>query len=1519
MMSSVPPVPEFRDADQYWQPLLSNGVEIIRPKPRRLGDMNQQNSAICRSSSREGLFAGTPLKSFNRELVGGSAPILTKFNKDTSIPTSESGRSTSKEPIASSSVPLSQTKTSVSGNHSSVNTPTHRSPAGREKISPVPSCSRDTPTAVSQPPRVSTKDMTGTHSSSNFSSLGINGRTNTEMLPHTTSSPGLVIQSSRISPATKGVATEPQSTKISPSAKLVSSDPQTSRSSPGSKSLNVESQSPKLSGLTKHLATELLGSRINMNVKNLANEGVVSQLLYEKPNETRPLSAHCLWESHRIEEEDEGIHPDGHMSPYIDSASNTDCGSLSKSSSDGDPVIYRRRPPTRLKSRRRNILSFPNMLSVDESKVLQRRQEFYGGSSSDENRSSGHASMSDGQSSHVSSSPTEESMMRNHVDIGKHDHHGSDDCQADHLHKSDNKTLTRRETSLKAVPEDEKLITHGSHNSGLNKPSGRRSTASRRSHRVAIAREDLTLHLEGASGLEDIRNAIEQLSVRTHGSRTSYSTSTYSSMSGSESEPVRRLIRHSSLETINTNITSADEFVWLDSHSRLVELQQLPWSNHDVLRVIQNGRLKEYLSHISMETVPRLAYLLQRPLVRVAREAQRFSRSLGMCSKQEISGALKVVLSPALADSCIKACHRSAAIYTVCGDHLRLSKSARAGLQFSVGKFHRWMCDVRVGTFIHEYSAIYLTAAMENLLEEILIKCLPPESDKTLTASLLEASIAGNSELWGLLQNFSHLNAGRTATGALSLPRWPGQFENGSRSNSSSQLHQPEEQPRPSSKSTEHSLLTTCVGSISELGDLLGRVVQYQARMAGVTSSKQSVAWGPGALHNLYYYMRCSQLEHSCSKTAVQELVYERPYLVLPPLIEWVKVATAHAEYRRSQVVDSDDVVQAARLLLPGVDCPIRHFGSYDEKLYARRQMDESECARLLRIDLAFRMLTSGRTDLMPHALQLLPPTRINTINEQGLTPLMLACIRGDEAMVQILLDAGADVDIETPLCNGHYQNLNPETQHWTALTYSTTHGHLSITKLLLEKGASVEGGARLSEDKITQTPLQLAAASGNLELASVLLSYGAHPFLSTMLRDSLSYGGAAQRGCYSAIAVAAAHGQRTILHKLLSHPISSSSKEMLSLEEILAEGANQLTNERRPARLQIMPVSVDDLNRSTTGSNISGSENAEIIRLTKSQLKALQEAMYQSSENSHLESTLDLRSIGVPWTLHCWMQTLATAYECHLGNIIDQILQDFVQVWPEDCSSQFVDECLPLLFTIFRHSKNEGTSLLLADIFSSCYGKEFIKEIHNVSLVGGARIDPKYVNNPEMSDVQFKVEGRVFYAHKIILVNASPRFKAMLSAKSSDGMPPVVQINDIRYDIFQLVMQYLYKGGCEDFDADQHDILELMAAANFFQLDGLLRFCEARCSKYVDLDNVVSMYIHAKVYSAVQLLEYCQGFLLQNMVALLTYDDSVRKLIFGKKLHNHDVLSGLLLRLQDRIKERSQGNKQNGGSKAHI
>lgn len=64
-------------------------------------------------------------------------------------------------------------------------------------------------------------------------------------------------------------------------------------------------------------------------------------------------------------------------------------------------------------------------------------------------------------------------------------------------------------------------------------------------------------------------------------------------------------------------------------------------------------------------------------------------------------------------------------------------------------------------------------------------------------------------------------------------------------------------------------------------------------------------------------------------------------------------------------------------------------------------------------------------------------------------------------------------------------------------------------------------------------------------------------------------------------------------------------------------------------------------------------------------------------------------------------MHALAAAHELRLDAVIDQLLQDFLQVCPDDYSSQFVSECLPLLFNIFRYSKVGGWTVGMVPFFS--------------------------------------------------------------------------------------------------------------------------------------------------------------------------------------------------------------------------
>ena len=105
-----------------------------------------------------------------------------------------------------------------------------------------------------------------------------------------------------------------------------------------------------------------------------------------------------------------------------------------------------------------------------------------------------------------------------------------------------------------------------------------------------------------------------------------------------------------------------------------------------------------------------------------------------------------------------------------------------------------------MGKFIQEYAAVYLTAALESVMEEVLSRALllcGGGAGHEVTTALLEHGIATSPDLWGIfrvttcllcycdhlspatashitlhrpLQPYAHLSSCRTAKGALSVP-----------------------------------------------------------------------------------------------------------------------------------------------------------------------------------------------------------------------------------------------------------------------------------------------------------------------------------------------------------------------------------------------------------------------------------------------------------------------------------------------------------------------------------------------------------------------------------------------------------------------------------------------------------------------------------------------------------------------------------------------------------------------------
>ncbi|XP_074395402.1 ankyrin repeat- and BTB/POZ domain-containing protein 3 isoform X2 [Zonotrichia albicollis] len=972
--------------------------------------------------------------------------------------------------------------------------------------------------------------------------------------------------------------------------------------------------------------------------------------------------------------------------------------------------------------------------------------------------------------------------------------------------------------------------------------------------------------------------------------------------------------RHNSFDTVNTVLAEDSEVLDCAGQqcSRLLpDLEEVPWSLEEVEALLlppaprREPRAPGAASPGSRDAAARLSTLVSRALVRIAREAQRLSLRFAKCTKHEVRSAMEIVLGWTLAARCTAAALSALSLYNMSssgGDRFSRGKSARCGLAFSVGKFYRWMVDSRVALRIHEHAAIYLTAGTESLFRDIHARVLagpaaplpppgrspgaaaaPAEKEKEgaeaprFTLEALEQTVNNDPELWGLLQPYQHLICGKNASGVLCLPDSLNLHKDQQRSNKPGEVQMFSQSEL---RTIEQSLLATRVGSIAELSDLVSRAMHHlqplNAKQHGngtpMHQKQGSFYWEPEALYTLCYFMHCPQMEWENpnvepSKVTLQT---ERPFIVLPPLMEWIRVAVAHAGHRRSFSVDSDDVRQAARLLLPGVDCEPRQL-KIDDCFCASRKLDAVATEAKFKQDLGFRMLNCGRTDLVKQAISLLGPDGINSMSEQGMTPLMYACVRGDEAMVQMLLDAGADLNAEVVSTAHKYPSVHPETRHWTALTFAVLHGHIPVVQLLLDAGAKVEGSLEHGEENYSETPLQLAAAAGNFELVSLLLERGADPMIGTMYRNGISM---TPQGDMNSFSQAAAHGHRNVFRKLLAQPEKEKS-DILSLEEILAEGTDLPDSAAAP---------------------LCASRNS------KAKLKALKEAMYHSAEHGYVDVTIDIRSIGVPWTLHTWLESLRTSFQQHRRPLIQCLLKEFKSIQEEEYTEELITQGLPLMFEILKASKNEVISQQLSVIFTHCYGPYPIPKLVEIKRKQTSRLDPHFLNNKEMSDVTFLVEGRPFYAHRVLLFTASPRFKALLSSKPSSDST-CIEINYVKYPIFQLVMQYLYYGGAESLLIKNNEIMELLSAAKFFQLEALQRHCEIICAKSINTENCVDIYNHAKFLGVTELSAYCEGYFLKNMMVLIE-NEAFKQLLYDKngETSGQSVLEDLQRTLATRI-----------------
>jgi hypothetical protein len=141
-------------------------------------------------------------------------------------------------------------------------------------------------------------------------------------------------------------------------------------------------------------------------------------------------------------------------------------------------------------------------------------------------------------------------------------------------------------------------------------------------------------------------------------------------------------------------------------------------------------------------------------------------------------------------------------------------------------------------------------------------------------------------------------------------------------------------------------------------------------------------------------------------------------------------------------------------------------------------------------------------------------------------------------------------------------------------------------------------------------------------------------------------------------------------------------------------------------------------------------------------------------------------------------------------------------------------------------------------------------------------------LNNSELSDVTFEIEGKLLYAHTCILMARCEPLDCMLNGPMRESNDSIVKISDTTYECFKAFLEYLYTDSVEalnQFDVDINFALDLLSLADQYLVEPLKQKCEDVVPKNITLDDVCYMLQISMSRGANQLKKKCLQYIMVN------------------------------------------------------
>lgn len=115
---------------------------------------------------------------------------------------------------------------------------------------------------------------------------------------------------------------------------------------------------------------------------------------------------------------------------------------------------------------------------------------------------------------------------------------------------------------------------------------------------------------------------------------------------------------------------------------------------------------------------------------------------------------------------------------------------------------------------------------------------------------------------------------------------------------------------------------------------------------------------------------------------------------------------------------------------------------------------------------------------------------------------------------------------------------------------------------------------------------------------------------------------------------------------------------------------------------------------------------------------------------------------------------------------------------------------------------------------------------------------------------------------HKIVLTASSDYFRALFTYNTEKN----IFVANLPERVFQLIINYSYTGLC---DVNWCNINEILPAADYYSILGLLRQCYNFLIENITIENCIEIYNYAKFYHCYDVVEKAHHFILINFKEL--------------------------------------------------